>query len=220
MALCERTEREPFKSTPRARHLSYEYRFNPNQEFKGSNGSFYLLGVESDEGKNVRVSLEEKDSDIGNGILTVKAGVELPKVITLIPDEFVSTKVIEMALFQIVNDYEQGMLSNEKSAVIDFLTRSHPRIESHSGGDLITDEDSETKLNQVIDIVKRLDNSYLTIQGPPGAGKTYTGSRVIAELLRDGAKVGISSNSHKAINNLLLTEVTQRPKQTLYYHHE
>ena len=205
MALCERTEREPFKSTPRARYLSYEYRFNPNQEFKGSNGSFYLLGVESDEGKNVRVSLEEKDSDIGNGILTVKAGVELPKVITFIPDEFVSTKVIEMALFQIVNDYEQGMLSNEKSAVIDFLTRSHPRIKSHSGGDFITHEDSETKLNQVIDIVKRLDNSYLTIQGPPGAGKTYAGSRVIAELLRDGAKVGISSNSHKAINNLLLS---------------
>lgn len=205
LALCERTEREPFKSTPRARYLSYEYRFNPNQEFKGSNGSFYLLGVESDEGKNVRVSLEEKDSDIGNGILTVKAGVELPKVITFIPDEFVSTKVIEMALFQIVNDYEQGMLSNEKSAVIDFLTRSHPRIKSHSGGDFITHEDSETKLNQVIDIVKRLDNSYLTIQGPPGAGKTYAGSRVIAELLRDGAKVGISSNSHKAINNLLLS---------------
>lgn len=205
LALCERTEREPFKSTPRARHLSYEYRFNLQQEFKGLNGSFYLLGVESDEGRNVKVSLEEKGSDIDNGILIVKAGVELPKVITLIPDEFVSTKVIEMALFQIVNDYEQGMLSNEKSAVIDFLTRSHPRIESHSGGDLITDEDSETKLNQVIDIVKRLDNSYLTIQGPPGAGKTYTGSRVIAELLRDGAKVGISSNSHKAINNLLLS---------------
>ena len=205
LALCERTEREPFKSKPRARNLSYEYRFNPQQEFKGSNGSFYLLGVESDEGRNVKVSLEAKDSDLDNGIIVVKAAVEPPRLITLIPDELVSTKVIEQALAQIVSDYEQGMLSNEKSAVIDFLTRSHPRIKSYSGGDLITDKDSETKLNQVIDIVKRLDSSYLTIQGPPGAGKTYTGSRVIAELLRNGAKVGISSNSHKAINNLLIS---------------
>lgn len=49
-----------------------------------------------------------------------------------------------------------------------------------------------------------MDNSYLTIQGPPGAGKTYTGKHLIAELIKKGKKVGVSSNSHKAINNLLI----------------
>jgi len=53
--------------------------------------------------------------------------------------------------------------------------------------------------------VKNLDNSYLTIQGPPGSGKSHTGKHIIAELVKTGAKIGVSSNSHKAINNLLLS---------------
>lgn len=54
---------------------------------------------------------------------------------------------------------------------------------------------------------------YLTIQGPPGAGKSYTGKHVIAELVKSGARVGIVSNSHKAINNLLLN-TTKYCKET------
>ena len=48
-----------------------------------------------------------------------------------------------------------------------------------------------------------LDDSYLFIQGPPGAGKTYFGARLIVDLLARGQKVGIAANSHKAIHNLL-----------------
>ena len=33
-----------------------------------------------------------------------------------------------------------------------------------------------------------LDDSYLFIQGPPGAGKTYTGSHLIVDLLRGQAR--------------------------------
>ena len=58
-------------------------------------------------------------------------------------------------------------------------------------------------LTSVIEAVRHLEGSYLCIQGPPGAGKTYTAKHIIARLLRDGKKVGIASNSHKAINNLL-----------------
>ena len=42
------------------------------------------------------------------------------------------------------------------------------------------------------------------VQGPPGTGKTYTASRVITTLLAAGKKVGVTSNSHKAVVNLLL----------------
>lgn len=48
-----------------------------------------------------------------------------------------------------------------------------------------------------------LDRSVLAIQGPPGAGKTYTGARMICELVRQGKKVGITATSHKVIGNLL-----------------
>jgi predicted RecB family nuclease len=50
---------------------------------------------------------------------------------------------------------------------------------------------------------KAADESYLFIQGPPGAGKTYTGSQRIVDLLERGKRIGVMSNSHKAINNLL-----------------
>jgi uncharacterized protein len=48
-----------------------------------------------------------------------------------------------------------------------------------------------------------LDESLLFIQGPPGTGKTYTSAHVILALINAGKRVGVSSNSHKAINNLL-----------------
>ena len=48
-----------------------------------------------------------------------------------------------------------------------------------------------------------LDGGVLPIQGPPGAGKTYTGARMVVELVRRGKKVGITALSHKVIRNLL-----------------
>ena len=41
------------------------------------------------------------------------------------------------------------------------------------------------------------------IQGPPGAGKTYTTSHLAVSLIQAGKTVGIASNSHKAIDNVL-----------------
>lgn len=52
-------------------------------------------------------------------------------------------------------------------------------------------------------IVTKLDGTVLPIQGPPGAGKTYTGARMITAAVKAGLKVGITATSHKVINNLL-----------------
>ena len=43
----------------------------------------------------------------------------------------------------------------------------------------------------------------LAIQGPPGAGKTYVGARMIRAAVRAGMRVGVTANSHKVIQNLL-----------------
>ena len=48
-----------------------------------------------------------------------------------------------------------------------------------------------------------LNRGCLFIQVPPGSGKTYTASHLIVELMRQGKKIAVTSNSHKAINNLL-----------------
>ncbi len=49
------------------------------------------------------------------------------------------------------------------------------------------------------------------MQGPPGSGKTTIGSQLIVELIRRGKRVGVTSNSHKVIHNLL-TAVERRAK--------
>jgi hypothetical protein len=44
----------------------------------------------------------------------------------------------------------------------------------------------------------------LALQGPPGTGKSTVTGKVIAQLVARGKRVAISSNSHAAINNLLI----------------
>jgi uncharacterized protein len=80
---------------------------------------------------------------------------------------------------------------------IDLVRRTPPRLKTGSlprGDDLIAD---------VIAAVDALDGSTLAVQGPPGAGKTYLAGRLIAHLIRGGRSVGVTSTSHKAVENVL-----------------
>lgn len=63
--------------------------------------------------------------------------------------------------------------------------------------------DTANLLEKSIDWAKKLDSSYLPIQGPPGAGKSFTGSHMIFELIKNGKRIGITALSHKVIINLL-----------------
>lgn len=214
LANCQRTERAAFKLAPRDRNLAYEYSFDTNQEFKGNAKSYYLLGVETEDGKTVTVKALSDESDIENGLIVVKSNVEPDAVITLVPDEYVRPDPIPAAIELSVQDYEKGELVTQhgephQSAIVDFLMRAKPRFKAafkpKADGAIVESADPQERLKQVINAIQHLDHSYLPIQGPPGAGKSYTGKHVIAELLKNGAKVGIASNSHKAINNLLLS---------------
>ncbi|MDQ3822067.1 MAG: TM0106 family RecB-like putative nuclease [Actinomycetota bacterium] len=61
-----------------------------------------------------------------------------------------------------------------------------------------------------------LGDSYLFIQGPPGSGKTWKGAQIVAALLRDGKRVGVTAPTHKAIHNLLgEIEAVARPVTAL-----
>lgn len=48
-----------------------------------------------------------------------------------------------------------------------------------------------------------LDGSYVAIQGPPGAGKTYTAAHLVHTLISAGKRVGLTAMSNAAIDNLL-----------------
>lgn len=60
--------------------------------------------------------------------------------------------------------------------------------------------------------VLALDGGVLAVQGPPGAGKTFTGARMILDLVRAGRRVGVTAGSHKVIRNLL-DEVVRAAKE-------
>ena len=202
LAFCTRTNRSPFKVK---RSTCFEYSFDVNQEFKAVCSYYYVLNEETDEGKPLKVTLDKDLSDFEQGVFVVKSSKNVPpEIMTLIPDEYVSPAPIPEAIADVVEIYQNDGDGNQ--AIVDFLSRSAPRINNHEQGCVIADSKDPVKnLQQIITAVKNLDKSYLPIQGPPGAGKTYTGKHVIAELVKEGKRVGICSNSHKAINNLLLT---------------
>ena len=198
ITMCERTKKEAFKPTPKARNLAYEYHFNSNQELKipAKDREMWVLGHDG-----VKVKLKEFDFE--SGLLTVQAKEEPPSHVTFIPHNIVHARPIPEAIEAVVRQYAEGELG--ECAILDFLDRKPPRIKGHSGGNIIDESSDIEVLDQIKDKVLNLNNSYLCIQGPPGAGKSFTGMHVIAELVRLDKKIGITSNSHKAINNLLLS---------------
>jgi hypothetical protein len=82
----------------------------------------------------------------------------------------------------------------------DLLLRRPPRL---SRKETLNQLASETPENTASRIVLALTDSVFAIQGPPGSGKTWTGARMICELIKRGQKVGVTALSHKVIRNLL-----------------
>jgi predicted RecB family nuclease len=85
-------------------------------------------------------------------------------------------------------------------AVRDLLLRKMPQL---ARGETLTLLPIEEPLETARRIASALDHSLFAIQGPPGAGKTYTGARMICRLVSEGKKIGITALSHKVIRKLL-----------------
>ena len=100
--------------------------------------------------------------------------------------------------------YELGERTSESlrghSAAWDLLRRAQPRLAT---GEHLAAVGVETTVETARRIASALDDSVFAIQGPPGAGKTFTAARMISRLVREGKKVGITAHSHKAIGKLL-----------------
>ena len=177
---------------PKRGNPIYEYQFDADQPYKGKAKVFEVLG-------ETRTRISVKDYDPDTGIISFASKQDLPEKMNLVPYEWIDPEPTPSAIFTVVQETVRGGYA--PCAITDFLLRARPRIGGNAAGDIL--DPSQPLLTSVIEAVRNLENSYLCIQGPPGAGKTYTARHIIARLLRDGKKVGIASNSHKAINNLL-----------------
>jgi uncharacterized protein len=81
-------------------------------------------------------------------------------------------------------------------AARDLLMREKPRVTPILS-------QNETPVEAAKRIAPLLTGGVLPIQGPPGAGKTFTAAHMICEIVKSGKKAGITANSHKVIRNLL-----------------
>ena len=178
------------------RSIVYTFRY-PEQEFKLKPGEHCLRAETLEPAGNIE-EIDESERLVRLKLWTKYS--PLPDRLSIIPTGPIRTGVLKEALYRFADSIISG--SARYSALEAFLQREPPSIEGLPfGATIITD--SSDLIEQATDAVRRLRKSHLFIQGPPGAGKTYTGAHIIVSLLDRGFRVGVSSNSHKAINNLL-----------------
>ena len=158
---------------------------------------------------NVKVNkIEFEDRDVQRALMTFELDAEHEEALNQNPlvffgdDTNIPSIGLETRLCEITEAYfESGQLSE---ALETLLRRKIPRITASPlpiSRTLMPEDD--LYIGAIVDAVKRLDESVLCIQGPPGSGKTYTAQYVIKALLESGKRVGVMSNSHEAIMNLI-----------------
>jgi predicted RecB family nuclease len=115
--------------------------------------------------------------------------------------DYVGSEPMMESLVRLAEHVVQNGIEGEgpHAAARDLLLRALP-----PGGDgQPLRQDEEEGLSAALRIAVEMEKGVLPVQGPPGAGKTFTGSRMILELVRRGRRVGIVANSHAVIRNLI-----------------
>ena len=180
--------------TPDKRSIIYTYNY-PEQETKLRTGSSV---TETTTGMSLSdISVNENERRV---VIRLGRNRALPTHPSLGPGKPISSDVMKEALIRIADSLIAG--GGRFPALEAILRRDPPRLTGHTTGAPIT-PGVDPLLDEIIHATAALAGSCLFIQGPPGSGKTWTGSRVIVEMLRRGKRVAVASNSHKAIHNLL-----------------
>ena len=181
------------------------YRF-PAQETDLRDGTALRSVGGGSFGRLEKIAFGERTVDIRK---TRAAALDYPPAV--FAHDYVNAKVLAYSLLRIaVHVAVNGIVGDggKYRVARDLLLRERPR----TGGAPLRLA-GETTVESAVRIAPLLQGGVLPIQGPPGAGKTYTGARMICALVAAGARVGITANSHKVIRNLL-DEVLKAAEET------
>jgi len=195
-AIGEVTPKPGHQPIPINRSTLHAYRFPPQDTklAKGDRPKLISMGTEVGE-------IHSIDTAKGDLVLKIGPGKVAPSGrFSLGPSSPFMNRVLVEALIRFGQTIADG--TSTYPALESFLSRAIPRIRTINPGDPIAKE-TDDLIPAISKAVAELDFSYLFIQGPPGSGKTHSSAHVIVDLIQKGKKVGVSSNSHKAINNLL-----------------
>ncbi|MBX9723810.1 MAG: ribonuclease H-like domain-containing protein, partial [Candidatus Obscuribacterales bacterium] len=205
IASVKRTSKAPDEEK---RSLLYEYYFDPSQDIKLKQHDNVTFSSDT------RIDCEIFSLDLEYGRLQLKRNATKdapPPEGHLILKESVNNTPLEEAIHRLCSKFAET--SKLPSCISDFLFRRVPRLKgSQTIGELISaakssapdsEDEAAFQLRSAILAIENLDNSYICVQGPPGTGKTYLSAKAIVKLIKQGKRIGVSSNSHKAIENLL-----------------
>lgn len=171
------------------------YRFPPQDVDLRTDTTFYVAGTTESFGDLDDYSLADRTLDIKK---RSKMASTHPSAIYGI--KIIDPGVIPETLFRIAEHVSNhGLIGNDQyQAARDLLLRRSPVGE---GGALRNA--GESVLEAAIRVVKEMPAGVLAIQGPPGAGKTYTAAHMICALVSAGKKVGVTANGHTIIRTVL-----------------
>jgi hypothetical protein len=141
------------------------------------------------------ISLEHRTIDIKKRKDTAGFHPEAVFAYLIVPSQVLADALVRLGEYVADN----GMTRDGPyQTARDLLMVAAPRV----GGEVLR-RAQETSLAAAMRIAPRLDGGVFPIQGPPGAGKTHIGARMICSLVQSGKKIGITANGHKVIRNLL-----------------
>jgi hypothetical protein len=176
----------------------YRYRFEPQEHKLAVGDSPHDPATENGAGEIV---------EIGDDYLDLKRGpilATVPHPEALVPNEFYNNAVLQDAIEEVACWVaEHGIdAPGPYRAARDLLLRLPPRFHGRTPGEAIAPPGDD-----IVDVACRvglgLEQTCLPIQGPPGAGKTFTGAHMVAALIDAGRRVGVTAASHSAITNFL-----------------
>jgi uncharacterized protein len=145
--------------------------------------------------------------DEGTRIIDIRrsATSSVPHPTALIPLEIIGTDVQRESLLRLASWVVDNSISSpgQYKAARDLLLRLRPLVLKEAIASPIGEDGQLTEAAKALVLALTGEPSVLPIQGPPGSGKTFTGARMIVELVKQGQRVGISAVSHKVITYLL-----------------
>jgi predicted RecB family nuclease len=178
----------------------FRYHFDPTQEYK------VAIGDKPHDPRRMEQAGTVIDIDGITGWIELSRSIHVavPHPTSLIPASPIPTNDQRDALLRLGQHVVDHGFSGagQFRAARDLLCLEPPRVAGVIEGAPLVQAGERARDIAVL-LAPRLDGTYLAIQGPPGSGKTTIGAEIILELVKGGNRIGITSNSHKVIGNLL-----------------
>jgi predicted RecB family nuclease len=189
---------------PKERTLIHKYRY-PSQEIGLSIGDKLIVINSQDETNKIGREIGSVESiSLEDNTINIRKRTDATEIHppSLHAYDRIDPGTLWTSLMNLAEKIDEDGLDRKFSfqASKDLLMKRKPKLlDGKEGAELLS---GESVANGAIRIALNLDKSILPIQGPPGAGKTYTGAKMIIELIKAKKKIGVTAISHRVITTL------------------